>query len=162
MPRIFRTRFIPSETIDLSNDTILYRDDNYLITSWEAIRTRDDIMCGVSCLFLNEGWKISAFFDHERRLKYWYCDIVEIIYNRDEDIYHLNDLLTDVRITNGKVEVLDLDELADAFEEGLITQRQLVMSLKRADKLLKLAYNTDLSSYASDILEKHTDWKCPL
>jgi predicted RNA-binding protein associated with RNAse of E/G family len=145
MPRIYRIRYIPSETIDLSSDRLLYRDENYLITEWEPIRPRDDVKHGISCVFLNKGWKISAFLSQSRELMYWYCDIVDIQYNKEADIYYLYDLLTDIRIMpDGRVEVFDLDELATAFETSLITERQLLMSLRQSSELLGLIYSTDL------------------
>jgi predicted RNA-binding protein associated with RNAse of E/G family len=157
MPRIYRIRYIPSETIDLSSDRLLYRDENYLITEWEPIRPRDDVKHGISCVFLNKGWKISAFLSQSRELMYWYCDIVDIQYNKEADIYYLYDLLTDIRIMpDGRVEVFDLDELATAFETSLITERQLLMSLRQSSELLGLIYSTDLPEYVKNIIEEYT------
>ncbi len=163
MPRIFRTRYIPSETVDLSSDMLLYRDQRYLITHWNPIKPREDIAFGISCVFLEKGWKISAILDHERKLKHWYCDIIEIEYEKSTDTYYLYDLLTDVRILNdGRVEVVDLDELAIAFEEGLITAKQLSMSLKRCNSLLDLVYNQELTKQVSHIIREHTGLECKL
>ncbi len=161
MPRIYRIRYIPSETVDLSSDTLLYRDDRYLITKWKPIKPRDDISAGISCVFIENGWKISAIMDHENRIKYWYCDIISIEYDHSSDTFYLYDLLTDVRIMpDGRVEVIDLDELAVAFDEGLITQKQLFLSLKRSNDLLQLIYNSDLPALLLDIFRNHTGWEC--
>jgi len=157
MPSIYRIRYIPSEIVDLSSDSLLFRDRHYLITEWKPIKPRDDISWGISCTFLNDGWKISAFLDQNRRLKYWYCDIVDIDYDQETDTYSLYDLLIDVKIMlDGKVEVIDLDELAMAFESGLITQRQLSMSLRRSNSLLDFIYRSDLPAFVLSVIRKCT------
>lgn len=161
MPRIYRIRYIPSETVDLSSDVLLFRDQRYLITEWTPIKPREDIAYGVSCVFLEQGWKISAIMDREKKLKYWYCDIIEIKYEQETDTYYLYDLLTDVRImADGRVEVIDLDELAVAFEEGLISNQQLSLSLKRSNTLLSFIYSLELPARVYNIIRDHTGLEC--
>ena len=54
------------------------------------------------------------------------------------------DLLADVLIyPDGFVKVVDLDELADAEEAGIITKEQLLKSLRTLDKLLGMIYSGD-------------------
>ena len=145
MARIYRVRYIPSETIDLSSDKLLYRDNKFLITKWKPIKPRSDVFSGISCVFLEQGWKISAFFGQDNEIIYWYCDIVDISFNRETDTYYLYDLLTDIKILpDGRVEIIDLDELAIAFEENLITNEQLIKSLKQSNSLLDLIYTQDV------------------
>ena len=49
--------------------------------------------------------------------------------DKQNNTYTFNDLLADVIIhKNGQVEVVDLDELADAYKDGLITKSQLDMA----------------------------------
>lgn len=157
MTRIYRIRYIPSETIDLSSDKLLYRDDKYLITQWNPIKPRSDITSGISCAFLDEGWKISAFFGQDNKIIYWYCDVVDVNFDQKTDTYYLYDLLTDIKILpDGRVEIIDLDELAIAFEQHLITNEQLIMSLKQSNSLLNLVYNCDISKYVGKIILNHT------
>mgnify|MGYP000358628231 CR=1 FL=1 len=53
---------------------------------------------------------------------YWYCDIIETHYDEKENIYTFNDLLIDVIVyPDGQVEVLDMDEFADAMEQGILS-----------------------------------------
>ncbi|NLD49882.1 MAG: DUF402 domain-containing protein [Clostridiaceae bacterium] len=140
-PMIFRKRYIPSEIIDISGDELIYRDDNLLVTKWEPIKKRSDISGGISYAFLDKGYKISRFFDQEGQFKYWYCDIINVEYDRERDKYTLVDLILDIRITrDGQVEVLDADELAEALEKGIITMEEAVKSLRTLDELLKAAY----------------------
>ncbi len=141
-PSIFRTRFIPFETVDISSDELLFRDDDILITRWKAIKPRADISGGISYTFLNEGIKISRFYDAEKKFAYWYCDIIDVQYDRDSDKYTLIDLLLDVKLMpDGTMKVLDADELAEALEEGLITQEQACRSLKKMDSILRKVYS---------------------
>ncbi|MCX7772254.1 MAG: DUF402 domain-containing protein [Clostridia bacterium] len=161
MTKMYRIRYIPAETVDLSSDTLLYRDEKYLITEWKPIKPREDIAFGISCVFLDKGWKISGIMGRDKTFKYWYCDIIDIDYHKENDSYYLYDLLTDVRVmADGRVEVLDLDELAAAFEEGLITNQQLTLSLKRSSSLLNFIYTLDLPSHVLNIIREKTGWEC--
>lgn len=161
MPKLYRIRFIPFETIDISSDALLYRDNAHIVTQWYPINPRPDISSGISCVFLKEGWKISAIMDESNTVQYWYCDIIDIDYDEKEDVYRFYDLLTDIKIDrDGRIEVLDLDELAIAYEQSLITQDRLLKSLKQSYNLLKFLYATDVSVYMSDFLKKLTGREC--
>ena len=125
----------------MSSDKILYRDNRHLITKWYPIKHRDDITSGISCVFIDKGWKISAFFGHDEKA----------------DTYYLHDLLTDIKIMpDGRVEIIDLDELAVAFEKNLITNRQLIMSLKQSSSLLDLIYTRSFPEYIREIIMNYT------
>ena len=70
---------------------------------------------------------------------YYYCDIVEFEKNAEDDSLIITDLLADVILyPDGKVHVMDLDELADAQEQALISGAQLNRSLRQLDKLLNI------------------------
>jgi len=139
--KIFRKRFIPFEVVDISGDEVLFKSDELLVTKWKAIKPRDDISGGISCTFIQEGYKISKFFDNNGKFLYWYCDIVDVDFDAASNTYLLTDLLVDVQIfENAKVKVLDTDELAEALEQGLINTEQACKALKRLDKLLKMIY----------------------
>lgn len=140
-PSIFRTRYIPFETVDISSDELLFRDEELLITRWKAIKPRKDISGGISYTFLKEGIKISRFYDADKRFAYWYCDIIDVEYNIETDRFTLIDLLLDVKLMpDGTMKVLDADELAEALEKGLITQEQACSSLKKMDNILQQIY----------------------
>lgn len=163
MPRILRIRYIPQETIDISSDKIHFRDDRYLITSWKPVRPRPDIESGISCIFLEEGWKISAIINYEGLIEYWYCDIIDIRYDSDSDTLYLHDLLVDIIIRNdGRAEVVDLDELAEAFGQGLITKEQLFGALKKTDSLLRMIYGMDIPAHVTQIIRENTNEGCSL
>jgi len=141
-PVILRRRYIPYEIVDISSDELLFRSNDMLITKWTAIKPRSDFYGGVSFTFLNKGYKLSRFYDEEGKFLYWYCDIIEVLYDASADTYTLNDLLLDIKIfPDGRVVLLDSDELAAAIEGGLITGKQACMSLRTLDDLLKMIYS---------------------
>ncbi len=144
--KLYRKRFIPSECILLNRDVILHLDEDILVTKWNTIRPKKVLHHGLSCYFLREGFKISKFYDKNNRFICWYCDIVEHEYDEDKGIYTFIDLLSDVIIYPDKTfKVVDLDELADAFEQQLIDERQLKQSLRVLDNLLRYVYSNKFS-----------------
>jgi uncharacterized protein len=143
-PAIFRKRYIPDETIDITRDELVFRSEELLITKWSPIKPRQDISKGISYTFLKEGIKVSKFFDHSGMFSYWYIDIIEVEYDAQHDVYTLVDLLVDVKLTNeGVLQVLDADELAQAIETGLVTCKQACNSLRKLDKVLNMIYNNN-------------------
>lgn len=145
---LYRERLIPKERILLKDDNIVYQDPTCIITTWSTLHPKQEFDHGISLYLLEEGFKISYFFEASGALHYIYCDIIEVNYDPATDTYVFVDLLADVIIENdGRVRVLDLDELAQANEEGIITTAQLNKSLYRLDKLLAKAYNNDLGQY---------------
>ena len=144
-PAIFRKRLIPEECILLKDDVLLYRDAKLLITSWNTLKPKKDLDHGISCYFLNQGYKISKFYNHEGTLISWYCDIIATEYDADTDTFTFTDLLADVLLyPSGLIKVVDLDELAEALEKKLITSDQLLDSLRKLDALLRLIYDGTL------------------
>jgi len=141
-PRLLRQRYIPLETVDISGDTLLFRDEELLVTKWKAIKPRADFSSGISFTFLKDGVKISRFYDENGIFLYWYCDIIEVDYDEESDTYTLIDLLIDVKLEpSGSLKVLDADELAEALEKGLVTVTQACSSLRKLDELLKTIYS---------------------
>ncbi len=139
--QIFRKRFIPEETILLKDDVIVQADDEHIITTWNTLNPKTTFSHGCSCYFLNEGIKVSKLYRHDGSLLYWYCDIVSFDWGEGHTVLTVTDLLADVIVyPDGHVKVLDLDELAEALESGLITAGQLTRSLKQLHNLLTLIY----------------------
>lgn len=139
--KLYRKRIIPDECILLEDDQILYHDSEVIVTKWNTIRPKKTLHHGYSCYFLERGFKVSKFYDHEGHLISWYCDIISQTFNASENTYVFTDLLVDVIVyPDGFVRVVDLDELADAARDGLITPEQMQLALRRTDKLLSLIY----------------------
>ena len=83
----------------------------------------------------------SKFYRDDDSLLYWYIDIVEFTTGSDKTELIVTDLLADVIISpTGRIKVVDLDELAEALEKGLITQEQTINCMKQLNDLLTLIY----------------------
>lgn len=148
--RILRRRYIPDEVVDISNDLIVFLDENLIVTKWEPIKKRDDIGRGVSFTFLKEGYKISKIFDKDDNFRFYYCDIIntEVI----EGGYQFNDLLVDLKIyPDDTIEVLDIEELDEALEKGLITEAIKQEALEKLEKLK----NVYITKGLPKIIEKY-------
>lgn len=147
-PRLFRRRFIPDENIELKDDMILALEPNLIITSWNVLKPRRDISRGVSAYFIDKGIKVSKVFDNAGQMVYWYCDIIETHYDEKENIYTFNDLLIDVIVyPNGQVEVLDMDEFADAMEQGILSVGTIAHAMRATDDLLHTIYAGEFEKY---------------
>ncbi len=145
--KLYRKRYIPNETVFLKDDEIISVDSETIITKWDTLKPRKDFAKGISVYYLKEGYKVSELINSDNKTVYYYCDIIEPIYNEKDNSYIFNDLLADVKVySNGKIEVVDLDELAEAFKKGLITSSQLCKALKQLDRLLKIIYSNGIKS----------------
>ena len=148
--KIYRKRIIPSECVLLDGDEIVEQNEEHIITKWKTIHPRNDFDHGTSCYFLNDGVKVSKFYRSDDELLYWYCDIVQFDFSEDRSELTVTDLLADVMIyPNGKMKVVDLDELADAHEQNLITEAQVNNCLRQLDALLTLIYRDKFDKYQS-------------
>lgn len=137
--KMFRKRYIPNEIIDISGDEVLYMDDEVLVTKWLPIKPRNDIGRGMSFTFLKEGYKVSKFFDVNGNFSYWYCDIIDYRYDEVKDEHIFVDLLVDLKVNlKGEYEILDLEELNEAFLNKIITKDEFELAMERLNKLLDL------------------------
>ena len=156
---LYRKRLIPNECVLLDKDIIIYQNDDIIISKWNTIRPKKVLHHGISCYFLKEGVKVSKFYDKNNSLLYWYCDIISYTYDERENSYCFIDLLADVIIyPDSRVIVMDLDELADATEQGLISNELLQDSLRKLNKLLQIIY-TGKFHRLTKYLEDYSDDK---
>jgi protein associated with RNAse G/E len=150
--KLYRKRIIPAECLYLKDDLIVKETDDVIVTKWNTLKPKCNFSHGSSCYFLKKGFKISKFYQNDDSLLYWYCDIVD--YAREEESHSLivTDLLVDVVIyPSGMLKVVDLDELADALDDGLITAEQLKMALRRLNSLLTLIYKDKFDHLTSEL-----------
>ena len=146
--RLFRRRFIPNETIELKNDLILRADDRIIVTKWKTINPRPDFSHGVSCYFLQPGWKISRFLNVSGHCLYTYCDIIDSVYKKEENSILISDLLVDIIVyNNGQVKIVDIGEIAEALEYGLIDAALAAKALRQTDGLLRIIYEGRLPEF---------------
>ena len=140
-PVLYRKRLIPAECVLLDKDKVIRCTDDYLITSWDTIRPKKDLSHGISVFFWKQGVKVSKFYDHQDRLICWYCDIVTHSYDEATDTYVFTDLLADVLVyPDGFIKVVDLDELSEANETGLLSLENLHKALRTTNTLLTEIY----------------------
>ena len=151
----YRKRLIPFENVLLDGDTVLFSDEHMMVTKWNTIKPRKDIDHGYSLYLPDEGFKISKFLRSDGSLYKWYCDIVEFYYDKGQNSVTTLDLLLDITINEkGEIHLLDMDELAEAHEKGLISDELMHKALIRADRLLKTAYSGGFKKY-TDMLDSY-------
>ena len=141
-PSMYRKRYIPDEIKSLEKDEILYMSDDVIVTKWDTFRPKKNFSNGISCTFVNKGFKISKFMDNNGKLVYYYCDIIHSDYYKDENKWIFTDLLADVKIyPDGRTEVVDLDEVSEALKSGIISTETVCELMKNLNSLLGLIYS---------------------
>lgn len=145
--KLYRKRFIPNEIIFLKDDIILHSDEDKIVTKWNVLKPRGDFACGLSCYYLKKGYKISKFMDENGNLVYFYCDIIDIYFDKNEKSYIFADLLADVIVyKDGNVKVVDLAEIAEALDKNLITLELAKKALRILDELLNTIYDIGIEN----------------
>lgn len=156
-PKLFRKRLIPDECVPLKDDEILYMDEDIIVTRWKTLKPRKDFHHGYSCYFLKKGYKVSRFLREDDSLVYWYCDIVTYLWDRADNALTVTDLLADVIVEpDGKMNVIDIDELCEAKEKLLITDEQFFISVKQLGTLVSTIQNNNFNEL-TDILMSHIE-----
>ena len=151
---LYRKRIIPDECLLLKNDRILYMDSSIIVTGWQAIHPKPSLSSGFSCYYLDRGYKVSKFLRDDKTPRFWYCDIVDYGEGIRDGKLVVTDLLADVVIyPDGSIRVVDLDELADAFEEKLIDSATMTIALRNLSSLLTNIYDGGLDELTRPIEE---------
>ncbi len=154
-PILYRKRLIPEECVLLKDDVILSCNEDVIVTKWNALKPKKDLHHGYSCYFLKEGYKVSKFYQEDNSLLYWYCDIVDFEYKKEDNQLIVTDLLADVLIyPDGFVKVVDIDEMVICLNEQKISLEQLKRSLTQLDKLLQIIYNGQFETLTHYISEQ--------
>lgn len=142
IPELYRRRLLPEQLLPLKDDVILHCDDEILVTKWKTLNPKPQFSHGTSCYFLRKGVKVSKFYMVSGELLYWYCDIVDYVYEEASNKLTVVDLLADVIVhPDGNYQVVDLDEMGEAFETGVLPANLLKDGLFRLDGLLKNIYS---------------------
>lgn len=141
-PSVYRKRYIPDEIKSLEKDEILYMSDDVIVTKWDTFRPKKNFSNGISCTFVNKGFKISKFMDNNGKLVYYYCDIIHSDYYKDENKWIFTDLLADVKIyPDGRTEIVDLDEASEALKSGIISTETVCELMENLNSLLGIIYS---------------------
>lgn len=150
--QIYRKRIIPAECLLLKGDKIEKANEEVIVTSWTTINPKTEFTHGCSCYFLKYGFKVSKFYRDDNTLLYWYCDIVDYEYKEETGELVVTDLLADVILyPDGQIRVVDLDELAEALDKGLISPEQMSTCLHRLNNLLSLIYRDKFDRLQSEL-----------
>ncbi len=107
----------------------------------------------------NSKVKLTAIYDDKSEIVEWYFDIARSIGKEDETPFE-DDLYLDVVVTpNGKIILLDEDELIDCYNRFEITKKDYDMAYNEANKLMKkLENNKDkLEIFTNKYLEMMTE-----
>ena len=153
-PTLYRRRFIPNETVHLKDDIILQLTEDFILTKWVALHPRSDIAAGISAYYLDQGIKVSKILDKNNNLVYWYCDIIQSKHDAIKNTIIFEDLLIDVILLNdGTIRIVDIDELADALDQNLITQSEATYALRRLDNLLRIIRDGNFHTLQEPILQ---------
>lgn len=151
--KLYRRRYIPDEIVYLKDDEIISYDDERIITKWNVLKKRNDFSHGASCYFLKDNIKLSKFIDKNNNILYWYCDIIDYTFNKEENAYIFNDLLIDIIIyEDGFIKVVDLAEVSEAIDKNLIDINLAKKALCIADKLLNIIYKNEFSELQKYII----------
>ena len=86
VPKLYRKRYMPSEVVHLKDDIITYQGENVMVTNWDVLHPKAKFSHGVSCYYMDKGWKISKFLNKNDELVYYYCDIIDTTYNEEENL----------------------------------------------------------------------------
>lgn len=154
-PTLYRKRIIPKECVELKDDVILYMDERMLVTSWHTLKPRKDFHHGYSLYMFDEGIKVSKFMREDGSLYYWYCDVVEYDSDKEANTLTVTDLLVDITIDkDDRMDVLDIDELSEAYNNGLISDAWFHASVERLGKLISSIHDGSFKEYM-DIIESY-------
>jgi len=158
-PKLYRKRYIPSELIQLKDDVILAIDEDLIITKWITLHPRRDIARGISAYYMKQGIKVSKIYNRNDLLVYWYCDIIQTKKDSNKNTVTFEDLLIDVILyDDGSIHVCDLDELADALDQDLISQQEATQALRTLDSLLKIIYQGQFQALKDPINKAEADY----
>lgn len=150
--QLYRKRLIPAECILLKEDTVIEQTPELVLTSWKTLNPKTTFSHGCSCYFLKEGIKLSKMYRKDNTLLQWYCDIVSYDYNKQENILLVTDLLADVILDcKGDMRVVDLDELADAFSQKLLSEEELCHCLRTLHTLLAAIYSGQFAKFQNEL-----------
>lgn len=149
---LYRRRLIPDESILLKDDKVVKQTDKIIITTWDTLNPKASFQYGASCYFLEKGFKVSKFYRADGSLYCWYCDIVQYDYDASSNRLVTTDLLADVIVMpDGTVKIVDLDELADAFEQELLSAGMLKSALRQLHHLLSTIYDNQFSLLQNEL-----------
>lgn len=125
-----------------------FTNDDYYLVKKKIIKTDPFILSNglkvidnnyyiIEILPKNENYAIRAYLDSEKNLIEHYIDITNGCgIDLDSKIPYYDDLYLDITITNNNVEVLDEEELENAYQNNLIDSDTYNIAIETKNKLL--------------------------
>lgn len=129
--------------------TLDFTSEDYYLSKKKIIKTTpiilknglkviDDGYYILEILPKDENYSIRVYFDNNKNIIEYYIDITNGCGIEEESkVPYYDDLYLDITITDGQVEVLDQDELDNAFSNKLIDINTYNKAVKTKDKLLE-------------------------
>lgn len=101
----------------------------------------------------NEDYMITAMINSDDKINVWYIDMIYGYGLSDDGVIYYDDLYLDIGIRpDGDYVIDDMDELAEALDEGDITRQQYDTAINTKDKLMT-GILTDLDKLYSDCMQ---------
>jgi predicted RNA-binding protein associated with RNAse of E/G family len=86
----------------------------------------------------NENYSMRVYFNEEKEILQYYFDISsENGLDQETLVPYYYDLYLDVTYCNGKIELLDYNELEEALQSGIINDNQFSLAKKVASNLIE-------------------------
>lgn len=103
----------------------------------------------------NENYAMRVFFnDRKERLEYYFDISLKNGLDEESKIPYYDDLYTDITIENGKISILDEDELNDALDKNEISEKEFNLANETRDLLLE-SINNNSNKYMNLDLESY-------
>lgn len=145
--------------------TLDFTSEDYYLSKKKIIRTTpfilknglkviDDGYYILEILPKDENYAIRVYFDNNKNIIEYYIDITNGCGMEEESkVPYYDDLYLDITITNGQIEVLDQDELENAFSNKSIDINTYNKAIKTKDKLLEEIKNNCNKYLSMDMKE---------
>lgn len=127
--------FVGGEKCNIAVKKLIKLKEPFVISSGKTLM--DDGYYIIEVVPHDENYGMRVYLDDKKNILQFYFDI-SLGNGVDEEtkIPYYDDLFTDVTITEGKVAVLDEDELLDALNSGRISKDDFDLANRATEKLL--------------------------
>ena len=112
----------------------------------------------VEVLPKNENYAMRVYFNEKKeRLEYYFDISLKNGLDEETRIPYYDDLYTDITVVQENIEVLDEEELQEAFNMGKISKSEYNIANETRDKLLQSIKNKN-NKYMNLDLERYLRW----
>lgn len=124
----------------VASKKIKFMENPFVISSGKCLM--DNNYSIIEVIPKNENYAMRVYFDENNNILQYYFD-VSLKNGVDEEtkVPFYDDLFVDITVTDGKIEVLDEDELDDALNSKIISKADYDLAIQTRDKLLSELQN---------------------